>query len=232
MTISAADLAIEFGPIIHAGQVSDAVQETIEYWISTYLAEMARRDPGTEAGSTLPPFRSYPISLDTERFAEEQLPACVIVVPGIVGTPIKRGNGSFIAEWAVGLGIGVTGQSKARTARLAQLYTVAVRSILLQKHSLSGSGDVPFADGVTWDMEHYMAVDRSQDARTMVIGMLQFHVMVSNAASGFGGPTVPLNGEPPTGWPTVAETFFSVDGYSPEEVVPPNPPETNPQETP
>jgi hypothetical protein len=227
------DLAIDFGPIIHAGMVSDAVHDTIDHWIETYLAEMARRDSDTEAGSTLPPFRSYPISLDTERFAEEQLPACVIVVPGIVGTPVKRGNGSFIAEWQVGLGIGVTGQNKARTARLAQLYTVAVRSIILQKHSLSGGGDAPFADGVTWDIEHYMAVDHTQDARTMVIGMLQFRVMVSNAASAYGGPTTPIHdGEPPTGWPTVAETFFSVDGYTTDQTIPPNPPETHSQETP
>ena len=203
--------AISFGPVVTATDVRNAVQSTIELWIGTYLALMSRhdgQDPTTPDG-VLPSFLSYPDALDVSRFAEDQIPACILVVPGITDTPKKKGDGTISANFEVGIGCAVTGQSRALTLKLAQLYTAAVRLIILQNRSL---GD--FATGVVWTREEYTSsVLRSDDLRTMAIGVLEFVVNVDNVADVSQGPLVPIpNNEMPTGWATIGSTDIILTG--------------------
>jgi hypothetical protein len=202
--------AISFGNVITGDDVLTAVQSTIDNWIGTYLALMARhveQDPTTEGG-VLPSFKSYPASLDISRFPEDQLPACIIVVPSITDAPEKKGNGSYIANFQVGIGVAVSAPTRARTLKLAQLYAAAVRLLIIQKRSLGG-----FAMGVTWTREEYTGnILRSDDMRTMAIGVLEFTVQVDNVANNSQGPEVPIpNNAEPTGWATIETTNILLD---------------------
>jgi len=204
-------LAISFGDYITATDVSNAVQSTISYWSETYLAEMARhdgQDPTTELGF-LPDFASYPDSLDLSRFPEEQLPACILVVPGVSLQPEKRGGGKISALWKVAIGVAVTGQDKPTTIKLAQLYTTAVRMIILQHPSLGG-----FATGVMWNREEFTGnIIRADDARTLAVGVLDFNVSVDGNVDVNQGPVEPIpNNEPPTGWTTVETPSITLTG--------------------
>jgi len=202
--------AISFGNYVTAKDVTDAVQATIQLWSETYLAEMARhdgQDPTTDGG-LLPDFASYPDSLDLSRFPEEQLPACILVVPGTTQIE-KRGSGKVSALWKVGIGLAVTGQDKPTTIKLAQLYTTAVRMIILQNPSLGH-----FANGVTWNREEYTGnIIRADDTRTLAIGVLDFTVSVDGNVDVDQGPVEPIpNNEPPTGWATVETPSITIHG--------------------
>jgi hypothetical protein len=204
-------LSIAFGNYVTAKDVSDAVQSTIELWIHTYLAEMARHDgqDPTTSGGILPDFASYPDSLDLSRFPEEQLPACILVVPGIMEVPKKHGGGKISATWKVGIGCAVTGQDKPTTIKLAQLYTTAVRMIILQNPSLGH-----FATGVMWIREEFTGnIIRADDSRTLAIGVLDFNVTVDANVDVSQGPVEPIpNNEPPTGWATVESPSIAIIG--------------------
>ena len=208
------DLSISFGGYITAAYVRNAVQNTIAYWSHTYLAEMARhdgQDPMTPGGM-LPDFASYPDSLDLSKFPEEQLPACVLVVPGIKNVPEKTGRGALRATWIVGIGICVTGQNKSDTIKLAQLYTTAVRLLILQNRSLGN-----FATGVEWMREEFTgSLVHANDARTLAIGTLEFAVGTDSVADVSQGPLTPIpDNEPVTGWPTVLNPSVTITGSSP-----------------
>lgn len=214
------DLSVGFGVIVTGGDVRNAVQQTIKQWSVTYLAEVARLDPDTQG--TLPDFRSYPDSLDLTKYNEEQVPACIMVVPGITKPPEKRGSGKIWSQWGVGLGIVVSGPTKERSIRLAEMYTAAVRAILLQQAGLKGSGATPFSSGVTWLAERYTDPVRPGDAtRTLCAGMLQFAVDVSETVDVSQGPLQPItDGSAPTGWPTVATPTIALTGYPVDEEIP------------
>ena len=204
-----APTAISFGGYVTAADVRNAVQKTIEYWSDTYLAEMSRHDgqsPLTASG-TFPSFASYPDALDMSRFPEEQLPACVLVVPGLTSAPQMRGTGKFTAEFTIGLGIAVTGPDKSRTIQLAQLYTTAVRMLILQNSSL---GD--FAMGVHWTREEFTGnIIHPDDARTIAMRILEFIVQVDDVVDVSQGPSIPIpNGETPTGWATIETPSISI----------------------
>lgn len=207
-------LDISFGNIVTATDVRNAVKDTIQHWSDTYLAFLARHDnqDPTTTGGLLPNFASYPDSLDTSRFPEEQLPACVLVVPGITTAPTKHGSGKITANFTVGIAVCVTGQDKSTTIKNAQLYTAAVRLILLQNRSLKGLGSTPFANGVVWMREDYTGnLVRSDDTRTMMAGLLEFVVNVDSVADVSQGPIAPIpNNEPPTGWATVGSPIITI----------------------
>jgi hypothetical protein len=208
------NLAVGFGRYVAAGDVRDALRATIEMWIHTYLAELARhegRDPSQD-DQVYPDFRSYPDSLDLSRFPEEQLPSCVLVVPGIPDQPQKTGQGELRGEWKVAIGICVTGQDKTSSLRIAQSYTTAVRMLLLQKQSLGG-----FATHTTLLREEFTGpLIHAQDSRTLGVGALEFLVGVDGLVDISQGPTTPIpDNSAPTGWSTVESPIITVNANSP-----------------
>jgi hypothetical protein len=208
------DPAISFGSYVTTNDVLVAVRTTIQTWSATYLAEMARHDqqnPSIE-WEALPDFNSFPSSLDISEFVEEQLPTCIIVVPGVPSKPRKQGNGRYTADLDVAIGVAVSSQGTETTRKLASLYGAAVRQILLQKSSLGG-----IASGVTWNKEQYTGnFIRPADQRTLAIGELEFTFTIDNFASALGGPLTPLsNGNPPTGWPVVEYPSMTVTASQP-----------------
>jgi hypothetical protein len=215
MTIITQDPAISFGVYVTGSDILVAVRETIQKWSYTYLAEMARHDGQNPAliSGLFPDFASFPSSLDiSSRLDEQQMPACVIVVPGIPLKPYRHGNGKLDAGFDVGIGIAVTGQDVETTRKLAQLYGAAVRLLILQQGDLGG-----LATGVAWNKESYTGTFvHPDDQRTLAIGELEFTFSVDNVADDSQGPTTPLApSNPPTGWPVVEYPSMTVTGSEP-----------------
>jgi hypothetical protein len=213
-------LAVDFGPIVTAADVRNAVQSTISLWSRTYLDEMARRDGQSTRSSdqtpTLPDFRSYPDAFEAVGFPEDQLPSCALIVPGLTRKPERKGRGAVTAPWSVGVGVVVSAPDRARTIRLAELYTAAVRTLLVQHPSLGG-----FASGVTWLGERFTPPGGPAGQRTFVAGVLQFEVTVDEVVDTGQGPTQPIDdGSTPVGWPTVATPQMGVSVYTVDEEIP------------
>lgn len=171
-----------FGPIITAGEVRQAIQDTIMLWMPDYLYEVGERN-GFDRGD-LPLFQSFAPMIVWDKFEEDAIPACLIVAPGTLDVPQKRG-GKMNVRWGVGIGCVVSGQDREGTWKLGEIYAAAVRTLLLQHPSLGG-----FASGVNWISERYDQLP-SDSARTLGAGSLQFGIDVEGVAEPGMGPMAP-----------------------------------------
>ena len=191
-----------FGPIITGKMVRIAMMNHLKLWSPTYLAEVARAEGQNPA--TLPAFQSWVSALDLDegKFEEHLIPSCVIVAPGLLTEPEKRG-GVYIARWAVSVGCVVAGKDRDSTFTLAEMYTAAVRAAVVQNPSLGG-----FATATDWLGERYDDIPNEM-LRTLAAGSVQFSVEVQGAVTVNGGPDAPLVDPIPDPGPRA--TFVEVD---------------------
>lgn len=188
-----------YGPIVTADDVEAAVKTTLRAWCTTYTEEVAR-----QKGVTLPPINYYG-GTEIDLSDVNTFPALVVVCPGIVGEPVRHGDGSQDATWAVGVGVVVAETVAYKALTLAKLYGAAVRALLVQQGSL---GD--FAVQTTWTDEESASEGFELD-RWMASCTLQFEVTVTAVVNRFGGPTTPpANPTVPLNGPAVATTSFTL----------------------
>lgn len=197
-----------FGEIITGTAVRRAVETTVRLWIPTYLAEVARQENWD--GPPLPDFQSYAVSTDIDRLAEDPLPCCIIVAPGLAEVPTREGTGVHRARWRVNVAAVVSGQSREGTMHLAEMYAAATRTLLLQHKSLGG-----FAEGVVWRNEFYDEVD-VDDVRTLAIGVIETIVDVRGIVDSSQGPMAPLVDptQDPGDWPTITSVTVDIEHRS------------------
>lgn len=191
-----------FGPIVTGRDVRNAMRDHLKLWLPTYLPEIARASG--RSGADLQQPRSWVSALDLPggKFIENQMPSCVIVAPGLVEEPMKRG-GLYICRWGVSVGLVVSGQDRENTFDLSELYAASVRAAVLQHASLSG-----FATGTDWLGERYDDIPNDM-SRTLAAGTVQFSVEVQGALMPGEGPDAPL--VDPVHDPGPRATFVAAD---------------------
>lgn len=174
-----------FGPIVTGKNVRSAFKRHLEMWMPSYLAEVSRNDG--RPGDALPLFRSYVsrLNMPDGKYAEDQMPSCVIVAPGLVEEPIKK-SGMYITRWGVSVGAVISGQDFENTFDLTELYAAAVRAAVVQNQSLGG-----FATATDWLGERYDEIPNEMQ-RTLGAGSVQFLVEVQGAVNPKDGPDAPL----------------------------------------
>lgn len=190
-----------FGPLVTGTDVRKAVQSTVKAWIRDYLGEVARASG--RASEDLKPFRSYVSSIDLDKWEGEQYPSCVTVAPGLLEAP-EMSRQTYSARWGVGVAAVVVGQNRDNTFELTELYTAALRSLLVQHQSLGG-----FAEELEWLGERYDEL-QSTDLRTIGAGTVQLSVGVTSAQSRYGGPSHPTVPADPVTDPGDVPTVGSV----------------------
>jgi hypothetical protein len=191
-----------FGPILPGSVVAAAVETTLKIWLEVYLRETER-----QAGVTyhLPLFASYNTRPDNQRWIEEQLPACIIIVHGLAGTPLKDGEGNYTAPFSVSVAIFSKGRSKEATEQNSKLYAAAVRAILLQQSGLGG-----LSNGVSWEGEAYDQ-SRTRGGRTIGSAVVDLIVQVPGTVNSRVGPNEPPNlGDVGQDWPTALSAYLEV----------------------
>ena len=175
-----------YGAVVTARDVREAVITNLKDWSPAYVGEVSVQSGRVRCGDgALPPFRSFGTAASFSTFPEDQLPACVVVFPGLSQTPVRQGDGTYLAEWSVGIGVVVSGKDRDSTDDLVRLYSAAVRMAMIQKPSMSG-----FALGCRWIDENYdeLAYD---DSRTIAAGIVSLGIEVDAVMNAFGGPKVP-----------------------------------------
>lgn len=182
--------------IVPAFVVEDAVIATIKEWIEVYLREIEMQWGVTE---NLPVPRSYNVGAEFDKWAEDQLPAVILISPGTSDRPSADGEGGFNAPFRVSICIFATGNTRENTRRNAHLYGGAVRAMLLQKRSLGG-----ISDGATWEGEDY---DQGPTEKGRTIGsvVVDFVFNIPGVVYRTGGPPTPPDpdNQPGEPWPTV-----------------------------
>ena len=174
-----------FDPVIIANQLEDAVLETLESWFPVYIREIELQTGIPDGALPLP--RSFITTDKIQRENTDQLPAIVVVSPGLSphNRPKQEGDGSFRVPWAISVGVFVGGKDRTSTKNLIRQYTGICRMIMLQKQSLGG-----FADGTTWLDESYDDAFAFVDQQTIGAGSVIFEVWVAGVVNRFGGPAV------------------------------------------
>jgi hypothetical protein len=191
-----------FGRIITGDHVESAVEQTVRAFQADYLAEVAEQS-GLPRGA-LPKFRSFPRLTDLSKWEEDQTPSCMIAAPGTLQTPTTQ-RGAVNARWAVGIGCIVSAKDMQTTLRLCQLYTAAMRALLLQHRSLGG-----FSDGLSFISERY---DEQDPERNIATGVAQFSVDVLGITEVDAGPSTPSDDAtlPVGDWPEVATVYIDAE---------------------
>lgn len=173
-----------FEAIKLADDLEQFVIRTLEDWFPVYIREVELTHDVYFPQDSLPLPRAYLTSDRVEKEAADQLPAIVVVNPGLSGKPPKQeGDGSFRAFFNVGVGVFVSSFDRTETKRLVRTYTAIVRTIMLQKQSLSG-----FADGTTWLDESYDDNFNFVDNQTIGAGQCVFEIEVAGVVNRYGGP--------------------------------------------
>lgn len=187
-----------YGRIVTEGQVRQAVQNTIRRWEETYRAEVSR-----QTGLALPPLRSYGTGIDADTPAS-QFPACVIVAPGIVGEPDRRGDGTHDVTWGIGVGVVVADKHRDTACDLAGAYGAAMRALLLQNQDLGG-----FAAGLDWVDEEVTQVEWTS-ALSIHAAALEFRATIRNVADASAGLLVPPSPDATVPVSTIAVSSTSI----------------------
>jgi hypothetical protein len=204
-----------FGAIKVADNLERAVIDTLRLWFPTYLREVELYQGQSIPRDALPMPRSFLVAEELDRENADQLPAIVVISPGLSGRqPLQEGDGTFRAAFSLAVGVFVGGLDRPTTKRLVRLYTAIARTIILQKQSLGG-----YADGTTWLDESYDDNLTFTDNETVGAGQAIFEVEVAGVVNRYGGPAAPFKPPPPpdpenqpgSNWPLVQKVTATVE---------------------
>lgn len=178
-----------FKDIISSDELDVQVATVLAMWMDTYLAEIERQrgfDPGT-----IPSIKSYVTIQDFRHDPENQTPAIVIVNAGTAGAPTKTGEGWWRSTFVVAVSAITSTKDQPSSRRTSQLYSAAVRAIILQKKA----GANMISD-VKWLGEANDTIDR--DAGDMLAASTNtFELVADGLVKDRGaGPPAPSTAEP------------------------------------
>lgn len=176
------------GRMVSGTHVEAAALAVLRKWSSTYLAH-AERESGRAIGS-LPRVKAWTTSPTFDKWPEDRLPCVLLVAPGLTGSPVADGEGSYRASFSLGFAVITSADTMARTAELAKLYCAALRTCLVQHQSLEG-----FAAGLVWLDETYDDLP-AEDGRSLGAAQALFAVEVRQLSRRWNGPATPWGGDP------------------------------------
>lgn len=188
-----------FKPIKAGHTLENQVQLVLQRWLPSYLSEVEDQH-GMERG-TLPRPRSWKRTNEFNKWPEDQIPAVIIISPGLIGKPIRQGK-MYNGRFSLAVASLVSARTPDKAREVAGLYTAAIRAVLVQKRSLEG-----FARGTDWVQERYDDI-RSTESRNIASGQCVFEVELEDIVTWGAGPITPS--EPPVDpnvpfedWPVV-----------------------------
>jgi hypothetical protein len=168
--------------IIHSGQVENAVRETLQTWLHTFLND-AERTAGLTPGHVERP-HMWVRTTDALSIPVRKLPTVAIISDGWEQDPSWEEDGGSV-WWAVEVSIFAKGVNRDDALDNARLLTAAARQTLESKRSL---GD--FADDLRLLDEETELLDASRE-RTLAGGSVVCSVLVPRTISRDPGPAVP-----------------------------------------
>ena len=174
----------EWGPLVIATDVDEAILAVFNEWLETYLSELGAE---RTLGYALPAPKSISNVLTDAEFLDHQIPAVLVTTADTTKT-VGGPNSVYQATWNVTVSCVVRGRTPAETRKLAALYEGAIRRCFLNKCRKVGG---PLSDP-TWKGTRVAPVkDATRQGRYLAAGIGTYNVSTDAAAQGFGGPDVP-----------------------------------------
>lgn len=193
-----------FKTILTGSEVELGVIATLKEWMPTYLRELELQLGRIE--NKIPPPIMYTQTTEIEDINFDQLPTALVVSPGLGGTPMADGEGTYRAPFVIGVAVICSAKDQETTKDLAKIYAAAVRAVLLQKRVPSLGGQVDWIDESYDDLPEL-------DQRTMCAGYGLFSVWVDDLVTRVGGPLAPADPETQPGsvWPTADDVLIETE---------------------
>ncbi len=185
MTVVDRDTA--FGPLVAASDVEECVLALVQKWLPDYLAEVDRVQG--QAVGTMPQPRGWVISSEIEKMPEDQTPTVIIASPGLTEPPLADGSGVYTARWRVLVGVHLSARGNALALRLARLYTLALRALLVQQQR--DPDTTVIVRRIDWVDERYDTLP-SIDDRTICTGTVEVGIEVMDVTTRHAGPLEPV----------------------------------------
>jgi hypothetical protein len=185
-----------FGPVVDAGQVQQAIQDTTLTWIDTYLVAVERANSLPDRYYDRP--RSWRIDDSVRRLPEDQMPVLLVVSGGDIDEPSDtRGDG--LLDEIHDVGITVIGKAGKRhdTALLARRYMAALKLLLNHKGGDFG-GVCRLASKPAGRTDEVIRSEGGTNREYLGVAYVTFRVLVTGAMSRAGGPDTPAPGAPAT----------------------------------
>lgn len=202
-------MADAFKNILTGSEVEQWVIDIIKKWAKTYIDELQFQIGW--AGAEIPVPRSYTTRTRVRHFEDDQLPQCIVVSPGVAAPPVREGDGTYRADFAVGVSMVVSAKDEPSTKALARFYAAVTRAILLQHASLDGH-----AMGMQWMDEKYDDIEDDADiSRVLAAGSNYFRIEVPDVVTWGAGPKIVAPATPDTNpWP--GETRWPAPPIAPD----------------
>jgi hypothetical protein len=191
-----------FGQLVGASELELALVEQLRMWLPDYLGEVCSQRG--EPVDFLPYPRSFLVSGDVDKMPEDQTPACIVRSPGTSGElPVAVGNGAYTAQWTIEVAMHLSARGNMLALRLARMYALAMRALLLQQQLLDEHDSSVVVRRVDWIGERYDELD-SIDDRTVCTGVVVFAYELADVTTRGAGPLEPSSPIPPDSpvWPT------------------------------
>jgi hypothetical protein len=188
-----------FGPIYGGQSVQEAIYQTLNQWLPTYLAAFNRKI-GVDALTNAVTYRKRPEDSNLPAGVSAQI---LVEVPATAGAPQVYKDATRV-DWRVSVVVFVNGTKDwQETQALTHAYVACVRTCLLQQRGLGG-----FAETTSWMGEEYAEGDHV-GTRTIGVGHIAMIVTVGNAVNVFNSPPAPSISAP-SNWPEVQTTNINV----------------------
>jgi len=175
----------DWGPLVTAVDVDDAVLDQLKIWLPTYVKRMTTE---RNLSTSLPALKFYGNTLATDELLDHPTPA-VIVTTAQTRKTLGGPNYRYEATWEVQITLLVRGRIPKETRNTAALMEGALRRCVLQK---CRTNDGPLND-IEWVGTEVVPVKDNADGqgRYLAAGIGKYNVTTDAAVQSFGGPDVP-----------------------------------------
>lgn len=123
-----------FKNILVTSTLEEGAINTLVTWFPTYIRHL-EQEMGLPVGDIKPPVH-YSNRNSFDLLPGERFPKVVVVSPGLVDTPIRKGDGQYRASWRLGVGIANPHKDEAVANMLIKLYAACARAIIEQNQRL------------------------------------------------------------------------------------------------
>lgn len=170
------------GSAVGTHTVRDAVEATFTARVASYVAEAQRQNPQI-TNPPLAAFHDWVNQPGAGTVNPANAPRYVILVPGTLGPPHRKGDGSYAVTWLVRLQLWLWGRAWRDCDDRLGAYLTATRTCLLQNSSLGGK-----ARSVIWRGETVAPVQQTGGTHTWGQAVLEVAVHVDPVAHAYAGP--------------------------------------------
>ncbi|MCK9250351.1 MAG: hypothetical protein M0P31_15430 [Solirubrobacteraceae bacterium] len=194
-----------YGTIVDVLDVARGVADEIRTWSTEYLRALERQTSGVTAGQTAPLNRPTVTHSGVWR-PEERPPACITWVAGEAEHHVDP-DGRLTVQLEVGVAVIVAAPTAASTATLLHRHVAAVRKLLTDRPTASGTCRALRLVDVD-----YTPVDPETQGRTVARADLMWlaHGVCLGVAGDGPGPDDDPRSNPVPPWPPVP-TFLDAD---------------------